>query len=152
MLESKLCNNKTEAKNVKVAKTVEFIKTCDQCPRKAKADSNRYFLQQNLSTCSRDVKSYQTYIRPIVEYTSTVWDPNSKDLQCKVESVQRKAACWITNYWRRFSIPTKMLEDLGLYTLFTLSAWNKLPPRIVYTISMEQFSDYVSDLHLQHFA
>ena len=72
MLESKLCNNKTEAKNVKVAKTVEFIKTCDQCPRKAKADSSRYFLQQNLSTCSRDVKSYQTYIRPIVEYTSNV--------------------------------------------------------------------------------
>ena len=60
----------------------------------AKANSTRYFLQQNLSTCSRDVKlkSYKTYVRPIVEYASTVWDPNSKDLQCKAESVQRKTA------------------------------------------------------------
>ena len=60
----------------------------------AKANSTRYFLPQNLSTCSRDVKlkSYKTYVRPIVEYASTVWDPNSKDLQCKAESVQRKTA------------------------------------------------------------
>ena len=65
----------------------------------AKVNSSRYFLQRNLSTCSRDVKleSYKTYARPIVEYTSTVWDPNSKDLQCKVEKVQCKAARWITN-------------------------------------------------------
>ena len=31
MLESKLWHNKTEIKNVKVAKMVEFIKTCDPC-------------------------------------------------------------------------------------------------------------------------
>ena len=82
----------------------------------AKANSTRYFLQQNLSTCSRDVKrkSYKDHVRPIVEYASAVWDPNSKDLQCRVESVQRKAARWITNDWRRCSRPTKMLEELGL--------------------------------------
>ena len=34
MLESKLWHNKTETKNVKVAKMVEFIETCDQYPRK----------------------------------------------------------------------------------------------------------------------
>ena len=34
MLESKLWHNKTETKNVKVAKMKEFIKTCDQYPRK----------------------------------------------------------------------------------------------------------------------
>ena len=32
MPEAKLWYNKTETKNVKVAKTVEFIKTCDQYP------------------------------------------------------------------------------------------------------------------------
>ena len=64
----------------------------------AKANLTRYFLQRNLSTCSRDVKlkSYKTYVRPIVECASTVWDLNSKDLQCKVESVQCKAVFWIT--------------------------------------------------------
>ena len=34
MLESKLLYNKTETKNVKVAKIVEFIKTCNQYPCK----------------------------------------------------------------------------------------------------------------------
>ena len=85
----------------------------------AKANSTRYFLQQNLSTCSRDVKlkSYKTYARPLVEYASTVWDPNIEDLQCKIESVQRKAVHWITNDWRCCSSLTKMLEKLGLNKL-----------------------------------
>ena len=34
ILESKLWHNKTETKNVKVAKMVEFIKACNQYPRK----------------------------------------------------------------------------------------------------------------------
>ena len=34
MLETKLWHNKTEIKNVKVAKMMEFIKTCDQYPRR----------------------------------------------------------------------------------------------------------------------
>ena len=34
MIESKIWHNKTEIKNVKVVKTVEFIKTCDQYPHK----------------------------------------------------------------------------------------------------------------------
>ena len=85
----------------------------------AKANYTRYFFQQNLSTCLRDVKlkRYKTYVRPIVEYASTVLDPNSKDLQCKVESVQRKAARWITNDSRWSSCPTKILEEVGLRKL-----------------------------------
>ena len=38
MLESKLWHNKIDTKNVKVAKKVEFIKTCDQYPRKFNFD------------------------------------------------------------------------------------------------------------------
>ena len=34
MLESKLWHNKTETKNVNVAKMVEFTKTCDEFPRR----------------------------------------------------------------------------------------------------------------------
>ena len=34
MLETKLWHNKTETENVKVAKMTEFIKTCDQYPRR----------------------------------------------------------------------------------------------------------------------
>ena len=57
----------------------------------AKANSTRYFLQRNLSTCSRDVI-----------------------LQCKVESVPRKAVRLITNDWRSSTSPIKMLEEQGL--------------------------------------
>ena len=38
MLESKLRYSKTESRNVEVAKMVEFIKTCDQYPRKFNFD------------------------------------------------------------------------------------------------------------------
>ena len=34
MLKAGLLQNKTETKSVKIAKMVEFIKTCDQCPRR----------------------------------------------------------------------------------------------------------------------
>ena len=34
MLDPELWHNKAESKNIKVAKMVEFIKTCDQYPRK----------------------------------------------------------------------------------------------------------------------
>ena len=34
MLEAKSWHNKTETNNVKVVKAVEFIKTCDQYPRR----------------------------------------------------------------------------------------------------------------------
>ena len=55
----------------------------------AKANSNRYILHHNLSTCSGDVKlkSYKTYVRRTVEYASTVWDPNCNNLQCRQDNM-----------------------------------------------------------------
>ena len=40
----------------------------------------------------------------------------------------------------------------GSFFPSTVSLWNKLPPHVANTISMEQFSNYVSDLDLQRFA
>ena len=47
-----------------------------------KANSVRAFLQRNLSNCPRPVKeqAYKTYVRPILEFASTVWDPHTKEL------------------------------------------------------------------------
>ena len=38
------------------------------------------FLQRNLRQCSLSIKSlaYLTYVRPILEYASTVWAPYAK--------------------------------------------------------------------------
>ena len=47
-----------------------------------KANSVRAFLQRNLSNCPCPVKeqAYKSYVRPILEYASTVWDPHTKEL------------------------------------------------------------------------
>ena len=47
-----------------------------------KANNIRAFLQRNLSKCPRPVKeqAYKTYVRPILEYASTVWDPHTIEL------------------------------------------------------------------------
>ena len=42
-----------------------------------KANHCRHFLQRNVVTCNRETRlhCYKTFVRPIVEYASSVWDP-----------------------------------------------------------------------------
>ena len=86
----------------------------------AKAQNCRYFLQRNLRTCDKEVKlqSYKTFVRPIIEYASIVWDPvGNLKLNQHIESVQRKSARWICNQWQHEASPTAMIKSLGLKTL-----------------------------------
>ena len=79
-----------------------------------KANNTRAFLQRNISSCPQAIKSrrYQTFVRPIVEYASTVWDPPTEKYTKLVENVQRRAARFVMNdYWRRSSVGN-MLESL----------------------------------------
>ena len=46
---------------------------------------------------------------PIIEYASSAWDTNNKNVIQKVESVQRKAARFILNDYDRDSSVSKML-------------------------------------------
>jgi len=59
----------------------------------------RAFLQRSLRQCSFKVKSFAnlTYVRPILEYASTVWSPYTKSNIAKVEMVQQKAARYVFN-------------------------------------------------------
>ena len=71
------------------------------------ASNIRAYLQRNLSKCPRPVKeqAYNTYVRPILEYASTVWDPHTKELTNQLEMVQRRAARFVTaNYHHRHSV------------------------------------------------
>ena len=86
----------------------------------AKAHSARFFLQRNLVKSSKDtrLRCYKTFIRPIVEYASTVWDPSDNEkLRSQIETVQRKALRWICNSWKYSTSPTKLRESLKLRTL-----------------------------------
>ena len=79
-----------------------------------KANSILGFLRRTLRKCPAKTKerAYTTYVRPILEYSSTVWDPQSKDLSNKIEMVQRRGARFVkADYNQRHSV-TAMLQDL----------------------------------------
>ena len=54
MIESKLWHNKTEIKNVKVAKMVEFIKTCEKL-KKYSGKINILRVHRNIKGCILEV-------------------------------------------------------------------------------------------------
>ena len=84
-----------------------------------KANATRGFLQRNLrgAPAAAKCQAYQTFVRPTLEYASSVWDPHTQILKTKLESVQRKAARWVSNDWDRRSSVTTMVEKLQWQTL-----------------------------------
>ncbi len=79
-----------------------------------KANATRAFLGRNISQCSRSIKeaTYKTYVRPIVEYASAVWDPHTQRNCNKIEQVQRSSARFVTSIFDRHASVTSMLRDL----------------------------------------
>ena len=61
--------------------------------------------------------TYKTYVRPQVEYCSTIWHPWQKYLIYKVEQVQRSAARYIFNDYSSYSSVSNMLAELNWQTL-----------------------------------
>jgi len=84
-----------------------------------KANSTRAFLQRNLSQCQQSVKSacFITYVRPILEYASTVWSPHQVGDTNRIEMVQRRAARFVCNNFHRTASVTAMLNQLNWPTL-----------------------------------
>ena len=67
-----------------------------------KANRTLGYLRRNLAACPRDIKesAYKGLVCPVLEYGSSVWDPQSIILlQDEIEKVQKRAARFITgNY------------------------------------------------------
>ena len=84
-----------------------------------KANAIRGFLQRNINSCPPLVKEkcYKLMIRPIIEYTPTVWAPYLQKDILKLESVQRRSARFVLNDYARLSSVTNMLQRLGWSTL-----------------------------------
>ena len=61
--------------------------------------------------------AYLTYVRPIVEYASTVWSPYVKSDIERLEMVQRKAARFIYNNFSAYSSVSSMLSQLNWQSL-----------------------------------
>ena len=66
-----------------------------------KANRTLGFLRKNLYSCLQEVKeaAYKGLMRPVLDYGSSVWDPPGVVLQEELESVQKRAARFVTgNY------------------------------------------------------
>ena len=79
-----------------------------------KANGTRAFFSRNLHHSSQKVKEavYSTFIRPIVEYAATSWDPHTQRNINKLEQVQRSAARFVMGDFERSSSVTAMLDHL----------------------------------------
>ena len=80
-----------------------------------KANRTLGFLIRNLAACPKDVKesAYKGLVRPVLEYGSSVWDPQSILLQDKLEEMQKRAARFVTgNYTHETGSMTGILEQL----------------------------------------
>ena len=66
-----------------------------------KANRTLVFLRRNLYSCPQEVKeaAYKGLVCPVLDYGSSVWDPPGVVLQEELESVQKRAARFVTgNY------------------------------------------------------
>ena len=64
-----------------------------------KANKTLGFLRRNLKIGYKKTKetAYKAFIRQILEYSATVWDPHFANNIKTIEKVQRRAARWVTN-------------------------------------------------------
>ena len=79
-----------------------------------KATKSLNFLKRNLHGCPSGVKDqcYKSLVRPILEYSSCVWDLHTQRNVNKLEMVQRRAARFVKGDYERTSSVTSMLTDL----------------------------------------
>ena len=82
-----------------------------------KANKTLGFIRRNLGDCTAPVKAaaYSTVVRPVLEYSSTVWDPHQTSDIHNLEQVQRRAARFVhRNYTERTpGCVTNMVQSLG---------------------------------------
>ena len=65
----------------------------------AKAGRTLGFLRRNLKITSTSLreKAYLVFVRPLLEYASSVWDPYLESNTKRIEDIQRRAARFVTN-------------------------------------------------------
>ena len=112
----------------------------------AKASKMLNLMRQNLSKCTKDVKStaYLSLGRPILEYSSPVWDPYLLADTQSIEKVQRRAARWVSSDYGRFNSVTSMLNELQWPTLSSHQKLARLSTffKIIHHLSMPSLPHY----------
>ena len=106
----------------KMTWTAHINNTC------TKANKALGFIKRHLSSCPPKVKQqcYESYVRPIIEYGSTVWDPHQIGEIKKLEKIQRGAARFVTNQYDYNTSVSKILQRLDWVPLEERRARSKM--------------------------
>ena len=77
------------------------------------------FLKRNIRSQNPALRkmAYKTLVRPLEEYSSSVWSPYTKSNVDKLEMIQRRAARWTSNNYSPYASVTEMLQSLGWRSL-----------------------------------
>ena len=125
LLINKYCVHDTELLSFKDTKYLKVTVSSDLSWSKhventiKKATTSLNFLKRNLHGCPTGVKDqcYKSLVRPILEYSSCVWDPHTQRNVKKLAMVQGKAARFVKGDYKRTSSVTSMLTELHWNTL-----------------------------------
>ena len=102
---------------VTITKDLSWCKHINQITIKANNSLN--FIKRNIQTNNPKLKesAYKTYVRPLVEYAASVWDPWQNKYIEKIEMIQYRAIRYIFNDYSSSSSVTNMRSKLNLPTL-----------------------------------
>ena len=80
----------------------------------ASANRTLGFLKRNIRTKNQGIRqtAYKALVRPVLEYSSTVWSPPTQSNIDKLEMTQRRAARWVCNNYSYQASVTDMLQTL----------------------------------------
>jgi hypothetical protein len=81
----------------------------------SKATNTLKFIKRNVKTNNKQIKetAYKTYVRPQLEYCSSIWHPWQKNLTYQIERVQRSAARYVLNDYHYTSSVSHMIKTLN---------------------------------------
>ena len=84
-----------------------------------KAQRSLNLLRRNLYSCSPSTKelAYKTLVQPILEYVGSAWDPHQANHIHRLESVQRRAARFVSGQHDRAVSVTNIMASLGWRSL-----------------------------------
>lgn len=87
----------------------------------AKASRSLGYLRRNLRHAPSNVRqlAYQTFVLPQLEFASSIWSPFQKYLIDMIESIQNRAARFITRNYNRHSSITQIKRQCCLQPLQT---------------------------------
>ena len=84
-----------------------------------KANRTLGYIRRNIRTKHKGIRqtATQTLVRPQLEYASPVWSPHTDTNVNLIETVQRRAARWVTHDYSSYSSVTQMINTLGWRSL-----------------------------------